>query len=116
MVAHHEIPARGDDQFVEGASVFKVPRDIGFLDTFPIDVDAAAIDAQIVSGSCDYPLDVALLRIARVVENDGVAALDLLEVIDELVDEEAILILQLRQHAGSLHLYGLVEEGDDEER
>src|SRR5438477_43078 len=61
-------------------------------------------------------LDVALGGIARVAENDDVAALDGLPAVDELVDEDAFLVVERGHHARAFHLHRLVEEDDDESR
>ena len=45
-----------------------------------------------------------------------IASLDGLKAVDELVDEEPVLILQPRQHAGALHAHRLVKKGDDKDR
>ena len=68
-----------------------------------------------VAGQRDHPLDVALFRVARIVEDHHVAAMDGRDVVDELVDEEAVVVLQARQHAGAFHAHRLVEEHDDED-
>src|SRR5262249_11259713 len=45
-----------------------------------------------------------------------VSAMNAGEVIQELVDEEAILVAQPGQHAGAFHSYRLIKKSDDEER
>ena len=58
----------------------------------------------------------ALRRVARIAEHHDVAALDRLQPVDELVDENAFLVVERRHHAGAFDLYRLVQEDDDEGR
>src|SRR5437588_8368094 len=57
---------------------------------------------------------VALRGIPGIAEDDDVAALDRLPPVHELVDEDALLVVERGHHAGALHLHGLVQEDDDE--
>jgi hypothetical protein len=50
----------------------------------------AVVDLKPVAGQGDDALDVALFRVARIMEDHHVAALDGRDVIDELVDEEPV--------------------------
>ncbi len=99
-----------------GALVAEAVGDVGFAEGVVVDVDGAVVDAEVVAGEGDDALDVALGVVAGVEEDDDVAAVDGLEAIGELVDEEAVLILQAREHAGAFDADRLVEEEDDEER
>jgi len=116
VVAHHPEVANGDDAFGLGALVAEAVGNVGLADDKVVDVDGAVVDADGVAGEGNHALDVTLGVVAGIEEDHDVAAVDGLEAIGELVDEEAILILQAREHAGAFHADGLVEEQDDEER
>ena len=90
MVAHHVIVARGDHHLRDGPVVAIHSRHVRLAQRRPVHKDFAMVDAKRISRQRDYALDVALLRVARVVEDHYVAALNGREMIDKLVDEEAI--------------------------
>src|SRR5579872_6554229 len=69
-----------------------------------------------VSGNSDYTLYKTLRGVPRIAEYYDVAMLDGLNAIDEFIDENALLIVQGRHHAGALNLHWLVQEDDDERR
>jgi len=116
VVAHDPEVAGGDDAFGLGTLVAEAVGHVGFADGAVVDVHVAVVDADGVAGEGNDALDVALGVVAGIEEDDDVAAVDGFETIGELVDEEAILILQAREHAGAFDADGLVEEEDDEER
>ena len=116
VVAHDPEVAWGDDAFGLGALVAETVGDVGLADGAVVDVDAAVVDAEGVAGEGDDALDVALGVVAGVEEDDDVAAVDGLEAVGELVDEEAVLILEAGEHAGAFDADGLIEKEDDEER
>src|SRR5262249_50040973 len=89
---------------------------IVFFQGAAIEVDLAAIDADPVSGQADHTLDIALRGVPRITEDHNVAALDRLPSIYELVDENALLVIEGRHHAGAFDFHRLVEEDDDEGR
>src|ERR1700722_8322632 len=49
-------------------------------------------------------------------KHDYIAAFDRRDVVNELVDEEPVMILEPREHAGAFNAHRLVEEEDDENR
>src|SRR5215470_4876344 len=49
-------------------------------------------------------------------EDNHIAALDGLEAVHKLVDEDALLIAQKRRHARAFHLHRLVQKYDDHQR
>ena len=69
---------------------------------------------DVVAGNTDHALDVALRSVSRIAEDDDVAALDRLPTIHELVDEDALLVLEAGHHAGAFHLHRLVEKDNNE--
>ena len=74
----------------------------------------AAVDAESVAGQSDHALDIALLRVARIVEDHDIAALDGPKVVDKLVDEEPVAVFQPRQHADAFHADRLVKKRNDQ--
>ena len=88
---------------------------VGFVGGLAVDPDAAVVDEDGVAGKRDDALDVAFFRIARVVEDDDVAAGDFLEAEEEFVDEEAVLVAQAGLHAGAFDAHRLIEDGDDDQ-
>ena len=114
VITHDKELILGDYDGVDGSSVSKLLRNIRLIQQLAIDINIAMVDAEPISGNGDYSLDIAFLLIARVTENHDVARLDGCEVVDEFIDEEAILIDQAREHAGALDANGLIEEGNDQ--
>jgi hypothetical protein len=115
VVAHDPEVAGGDDAFGLGALVAETGGDVGFAEGVLVDVDGAVVDAEGVAGESDDSLDVALGVVTGVEEDDDVAAVNGFEAVGELVDEEAVLVLEAWEHAGAFHADGLVEEEDDED-
>ncbi|MCU1285643.1 MAG: hypothetical protein JWO13_1993, partial [Acidobacteriales bacterium] len=99
-----------------GTEIYVGGGDVGLMQEMSVDVDASFVDDNAVAGDGDDALDVALCCVARVAENDDVAAGDGFPSVDELVDEDAFLIFKSRQHAGAFHFHRLVEKDDEEDR
>ena len=116
MIAHHVIAVGRQHQRRHRPRIAEPRRHIRLRQQPAVHIHPTFINAQSIAGPRDHALDVTLLRIARVIEHHYIAAADLLEVIRKLVDEDAILVLQTRQHAGALYPHRLVEKRDDEER
>ena len=62
-------------------------------------IDPAVDDADLVAFFGDDPLHERLLGLQRVVEHHDVADLRIADAVGELVDDQAILILERRRHA-----------------
>src|SRR4051812_35980151 len=86
---------------------------VALVELHVIQVHRAVPNADLVSRHSDHALDVALGRIPWVAEDDNVAALDGFKVIDEFVDEDALLVFETRKHAGALNFYRLVQKDND---
>ena len=114
VVAHDEVLVGGDDHLGLGAVVGEAQGDVGLREGLSVDEDAAMVDAELIARGGDDALDVALAVVVGIEEDDDVAAMDIADMIGELVDEEAIFILQLGQHAGAFNAHRLVEKRDDE--
>ena len=114
VVAHDEEIVLGDDHLGLGAVVLIFDGDVGFVEGGAVDVDGSVVDAKVVAWESDDAFDVALGVVLRIEEDDYVAAVDVFEAVGELVDEEAVLVLEHGEHAGAFYADGLVEEEDDE--
>lgn len=114
VVSHHEVVIGRYGDFVIGTIVTVLSGDVRFADGKTVDVDVPADDAEAVSGQADDPLDVAFFFVSGVAEDDDVAAVDSLQVIDKFIDKEAVVVFEPGQHAGAFDADGLVEKGDDE--
>ena len=79
-----------------------------------INVNASIADADAVSGQAYDAFDIGLARIQGIPENNDVATLDRLKAVHEFVDEDALVILETRHHAGAFYLDRLVEKNDDD--
>ena len=79
-----------------------------------VEIDAAVVDADVVSGNADDALDETLGGIEGIAEDDDVAAVNGLDAIDELVDEDVFLVGEGGHHAGAFDFHRGVEEHDDE--
>ena len=115
MVAHDEILVRPQDRVRIGALIAKPGRHIRLCQRLSIHVDLAVVDAEIVSGNRNHPLDVTFRGVARVMKHDNIAAVDRLKMVLKLVDEEPFLVLQSRHHAGAFNTHRLVEERNNQE-
>ena len=79
-----------------------------------VHVDDARVDANAVACNGNHTLNVAFRRIARIAEDNDITAFNRLQLVDELVDEDPLLVLQGRHHAGTFHLYRLIEKNNKE--
>lgn len=114
MVAHHPKITLWNGLFRNGATVLIALGHVWLIDALAIHIDSTVGDFQIIAGERNDALDVALRWIARVVEYHHIAPMNLFEPVDKLVDEEAIVVVQARLHAGALDPYRLVDASDDE--
>src|SRR6185312_12164876 len=92
------------------AVVFKPQRHIWLLQPLAVEVYATMIDAQPIARQPNHTLDVALRVVARILKNHHIALVYLTDLVRDLVDEQAILVLQLRQHARAFHADRLIEK------
>src|SRR5580698_6646243 len=116
MIAEDEKTIRRNHNFVIRAGIYVVAGNVVFIKRLSVHVNLAAFDADSVPGNSNDALDVTLRRVARIAEDNDVAALNGLPAIDELVDEDAFLVFEAGHHAGAFNLHRLVEKNDDESR
>src|SRR5947209_17385608 len=100
----------------QGAIVEVFTGDISFFQRTAVHVYLPLDNMHTVPRQADYTLDIALRRIEGVMEDNDVATLDRLQLVDELVDEDAFLILQAGEHARAFHANRLIKKDDKERR
>jgi hypothetical protein len=116
MVAHDEITVLGNFHRAEVGDVAILRRDVRLGDQLPVHIEQAAADIHGFAGQADDSLDELFGAVQRIPEDNHVAAVNVLEAVDKFVDEDAFLVGKQRRHAGAFHLYGLIEEHDDDQR
>src|SRR6188474_3284675 len=115
MVAQHiVVPFPNSHRWI-GIHILIAPSNVTFLNHLPVDVNLAFSDRNNISWHTKHPLDERLAGILRIPENNDVATVDLLKVVDKLIDEDPFLIEQLRLHARAFDLHWLVQENDHQE-
>src|SRR5215470_6157451 len=114
MIAEDEVAARRHYDFGVGPLVGIGRRDVVLDHWLFVYVYLPRVNANLVAGNADHALDVALGRVAGIAEDHDVAALDRFPAVDELVDEDALLVVEGRHHAGAFNLHRLVQKDDDE--
>src|SRR6266478_5519566 len=105
MVSEDEEAIRRNHDFAIRAGVRVIGGNIVFVERLAVHIDLPVFDADAVAGNSDDALDVALRSVARIAEDDDVAALDGLPAIDELVDEDPLLVFEPGHHASALNLH-----------
>src|SRR5262245_36914290 len=113
MIAHHKVAVIGNLCRGEVAQVFVLLRNVWLGERHTIHIYNSFADFHHLARQADDTLDERLRAIEWIPEDDYVAALDGLETVDKLVDEDALLVGEERRHAGALDLHRLVEEDDD---
>src|SRR5687768_15143081 len=78
-----------------------------------VDKNIAALDLHGIPGHANDPLDIGLRGISGIPEHDDILAVDFLDAVDELVDEDPLLVPKFRKHTRAFNLYRLVEEDHD---
>src|SRR5579862_1207550 len=116
MVSEDEETVGRNDQLVEGTSIGVIAWNVVFVERVSVDVHLAVLDADAVAGNSDDALDVTFRGVSRIAEHDDVAALDRLPAIDELVDEDAFLVLEAGHHTGAFDFYRLIKKNNNERR
>src|SRR5580765_231704 len=116
MVPQHEIAVRWDDRLRVGTLVCVDGRYVVFFKLLAVHVHLAGINSDDIARHSYHPLDIAGRRIPRVAKYYDISALDRFPAVDELIDEDAFLVVERRHHAGAFDLHRLVQEDDDERR
>src|SRR5579863_1636778 len=108
MIAHDKIISRGNPHRWIARAIEVVPRNIRLLQFFSFHVHVTGANLNRLAGQADDAFDERFRVVYRIPENDHVPALDGLEAVDELVDEDALLIAKERGHAGAFHFDRLI--------
>src|SRR6185312_4822508 len=116
MISKHEIRMLWNGDLSHRTVVEVVAGYVGLFQRLVIHVHLPLDDAHPISGNPNHPLDVALRGIKRIVEDHDVSPLNRLQLVNEFVDENALLVLETRKHAGALDTDWLVKEDDKESR
>ena len=114
VVAHDEVVALLHDLRAPVVVAAEFGRHVVVVQRDVVDVDVAVHDPDRVAFPGDHALDEHLLGVERVVEHDDVARTRLAELVDQLVDDQAIVILERRRHAQAVDARHLEAERDDE--
>src|SRR5262245_37779095 len=100
--------------------IFRVQ--VRLVDLHAVDVEPAVLDVDLLAGQPDHAFNVRLRRVVRVQQHDDVASFYRLFVadpfaqrVDELVDEDAILVVELGHHALSFDPHRLYDETYDQD-
>ena len=96
-------------------AVVELRQQVGLVDPLAVHVEHAAPQLHGVAGHPRHALDERDRGILRIPEDDHVTALDVVEPVDELVYDDALAVVEQRQHARALDPERLRDEGDEEE-
>src|SRR5581483_6930040 len=110
MVTQQEIRMRGHRGLRHGLKVEIFTRNIRFFDGLAINVYLAVDDSDAIARNPDHAFYVAFGWVERRMEDNDVATFNRLELVDQFVDENALLVLQSRQHTGPFHSNGLIQK------
>jgi hypothetical protein len=115
MVSQDEVVALHDLGGREGVVVAEAVGQVLLADLLAVHGEEAVPDLHRVARQGHHPLDERDRRVAGIPEDHDVAALDGVEAVDELVDDDALAVLEQGQHARPLNAEGLGHERDQEE-
>jgi hypothetical protein len=115
VVAEHEVVAGPDGHGRVAVPLAVLRRYVGLRDLTPVHEEPPRAHLDGVPGQTHDALDEGYRRLAGIPEDDDVAPLDGLEPVDELVDDDAVPVVEKGLHARSLDPEGLGHEGDEEE-
>src|SRR6516162_10217746 len=116
MIAEHVVVAGLDVHRWISPMIQVLRQNVILVKGLVVDVNNTTPNLDDVTRHSDHALDVRLRGIEGIPENDNILPLDFFDPVDELVDEDALLVDQLRQHAGPFDFDRLVEENDDHDR
>src|SRR5690348_6490624 len=91
VISQHKIRISWNHRVRERPLVLVGSGDVILHEELAVHVNAAIHDAHVVACNTDYALDETLRRVARVAKDHNVPALDGLDPVYELVDEDALL-------------------------
>src|SRR5260370_24927411 len=92
VIAHHKITVALHAQRAEVAQVLILRRNVRLSERRAINIHDSLTNFDDLAGQADDALDKGFCAVQRIPEDDYVAALDGLEAVNELVDENALLV------------------------
>src|SRR5581483_711543 len=110
MIAKHKISVVGNNDFRKRPRILIVRWYIRLRQFLTIHIDVPVRDADAIARYADDALYKALARVARVAENDNIAAFNALKAVNQLVDEDPLLVFQSRLHAAAFNFYWLIQK------
>src|SRR5215510_3886938 len=116
VIAHDEVVALLNDLRTPVVVAAEFLRDVVVLQRDAVDVDMPVHDPDRVALFGDHALDEHLLGVQRVVEHHDVAGTRIANLVDELVDDQAVVIFERRRHAEAVDAGHLEAERDDQRR
>src|SRR5437867_10150115 len=105
MISQDKIMLRGHDHLPERVAVTKLLLQIGFVNLLTVDVDSAIADFYLVPGHSEHSFDEGFVGIPGIPEDHDIPAMDVREAINESIDEDPLLVDQVRLHARTFDLY-----------
>src|SRR6185312_7403109 len=114
MVAQNEIAVRRDGGIRIAAVVLVSGGHVVFLERLIVHIYLPAINAHMVARYRNYPFNETLRSVARIAEDNDISTRNGLQAVDELIDEDALLVVKSRHHANAFHFYGLINKNNDE--
>src|SRR5262249_7102885 len=116
VVAEHVIVTGLDINWREAPRIPEFRIDVGLVEDLIVHVNLAAPNFHNVARHAYYPFDIRLRGIQPVPETEVFFPRNPLYTIYILVEEDPLLIDQLRQHAGAFHFYGLIQKNYNQDR
>src|SRR5260370_28699180 len=116
VIAHHKIILARHAHGTKVAQVLVLRRHVRLSERRAINIHDSLTNFDDLAWQSNDTLDKGFCAVQRIPEDNYVAALDRLEAVNELVDEDALLVGEQRRHAGAFDFYRLVEEHGDDPR
>ena len=115
VIAHYKITFAWHAHRSEIAQILVLCRHVRLRERGAIHIYDSLANLDDLTGQADHALDKRFCAIQGIPEDDHVAALDGLEAINKLVDEDALLVGEQRRHAGTFDFHGLIEKDNDDQ-
>jgi hypothetical protein len=116
MITQYEVISNRHNDGPIGTVVYVSEWHVVFVNGISIHIDLSSFDANAIPRYTDHAFDETLGRIAGIPEDHNVSALDRFEAVDEFINEDTLLIIEGRHHAGAFNFHWLVQKDDDKSR
>ena len=116
MISQNKILSGRNRDFIKGPTILELWTDIRLTDSEAIYIDGASPDFHFVSRQSQHSLYKGFAAVSRIPEDHNVAPADVRESINKAVDEDPLLVHQVRLHARALDFDRLDHKNDDENR